>query len=166
MALIDFTTYAEVRAVLGVSATELPDSVISQPQWALTLQLALEDVSLNLPTLYTTVSAIPSVSRTSTQQRFYDLVRLFASYSVAKDLLTSLPPFSVQRLADGRAEFNRFADAFKDVKEGVLGMFQNLRLRLAKQYQVLAPADTVYTQVTEVWTDSATLGTDPVTATS
>jgi hypothetical protein len=72
----------------------------------------------------------------------------------------------VQRLADGRAEFNRFADAFKDVKEGVLGMFQNLRLRLAKQYQVLAPADTVYTQVTEVWTDSATLGTDPVTATS
>lgn len=166
MALTDYTTYADVRAVIGVSATELPDTVLALSQWETLLALSLEDVSVNLPAYFTTISALPSNSRTSAQQRFYDLVRLFASFSTAKDLLTSLPLFSVQQLGDGRAEFNRFANALEDTKAAVAGSFESMRLRLAASYLGLVPGDVVYTAPTEVWTGSATLGTDPVTTTS
>jgi hypothetical protein len=154
---------AEVRAVLGVSATELPDSVISLGYSNLQVILELEDVNLGIPALYTTVSALPEISRTVTQQRFYDLVNLFCTYSRAKDLLAALPMFSVQRLSDGRAEFTRQTDPFEDVKLGVRGMFNSLRIKLTGVYTILTPADAVYTDVRHEFTSAVGLATDPVT---
>lgn len=166
MALTDYTTYAEVRAVLGVSATEINDTVLAQSQWAFGLILDLEDTSVNIPSLYATVSALPALSRTTAQQRFYDLVRLFASYSTAQQLLASLPLFSVQKLTDGRAEFNRFAEAFKEVADDIRASFTVIRVRLATSYQGLAPGDAVIQTLAPVFVGVSTLAVDPVTATS
>ena len=164
MALTDYTTYDEVRGTLGVSATELPDAVLSQAQWATMLELDLEDVAADLSTQYTTISALPSLSRTTQQQRLYDLVRLFASYTTANTLLTSLPMFGVERLTDGRAEFQRVSDPFTDTREGVSATLVKILKKLAAAYLVLFPNGTVSTPTSTFTMAVATgLSVDPVT---
>lgn len=166
MALTDFTTYDEVRAALGVSSTELTDSVLAQAQWAFQGLLDLEDINSALPDMYTTISGIAQGSRTTAQQRYFDLTRIFMTYAIAKSLLGALPLFSVQKLTDGKAEFDRFADAYKDVADAILGMFNSLRYRLGAAYQALVPGATVDTAYTSTFTIAVGLGTDPVTATA
>jgi hypothetical protein len=114
-------------------------------------------------TQYATVSALPEGSRTSQEQRFYLLVRLFVTYAIARNLLTSLPLFSVARLSDGRAEFTRQTDPYDDVRLGVQGMFNKLRLKVSAAYVVLVPTDTAYGQVSFGLTSSTGLALDPVT---
>jgi hypothetical protein len=163
MALLQYTTYEELRAVLGVSATELPDLTLAQPQFGTVLTMELQDISTSVASLYTTISAIPEVSRTANQQWFYDLTRLTAAYAIASNLLISLPLFSVSRLTDGRAEFERQKDIFADVRDAVNGMYAKLKARLAALVLVLEPTATVFSEVTQVYTASIGLGTDPVT---
>lgn len=164
MALTDYTTYAEIRGALGVSTTELPDSTLTQDQWATLLILNLEDVAAELPTLYGTISALPSGSRTTQQQRLYDLVRLFASYTTANTLLTSLSMFGVARLTDGRAEFQRVTDPFSDTRIGVTSMLAAIRKKLIAAYLALVPNGVVDTG-SSVFTIAASIGlaVDPVT---
>lgn len=162
MALLDYTSYAEVRAVLGVSTTELPDATLALSLYSMHATLALEDIHESLPTDYTTVSALPS--KTAPQQRFVDLVKLYVPYRVAKELLTSLPMFSVKQLSDGRAEFERQADVFADVKDGVDSAISSLKYRLAAVYSALYPANSVTVAApTLTMVLSTGLATNPVT---
>lgn len=163
MALTTYTTYDEVRATLGVSKTELADTVLSLTQWDLLVTLGLEDVNLGIPTLYDTVAALPTISRSTSEQRFYDLTRLYACYELAFNLLVSLPLFSVKSLTDGRAEFDRQNDVHKDVRDGVTATRDIIRLKLSAAYVVLAPSETAYASVTFARTLSVGLGVDPVT---
>lgn len=163
MTILDYTTYDEIRATLGVSATELADTVLSQTQYAVVAVTELEDVNTGIPDLYTTISAISSGSRTVAQQRFYDYSRLFVTYAIARNLLTSLPLFSVARLTDGRAEFERQRDIFEDVRLGVESMFNIWRLKLTAANKVIATSDPLYTTAVFAYTASTGLGTDPVT---
>lgn len=161
--LSDYTTPAEIRAALGVSATELSDPVLSQTQWGVLAVTDMEDVGLGIPALYITVSALLSGVRTAQQQRFYDLVRLFATYSCAKTLLASLPMFSVSRLSDGRAEFERQSDIFDDVRDGVDATYSAIRQRLSAIYVGLVPGAQIYGAKTFSYTVSTGLLVDPVT---
>lgn len=165
MPITTYTTYAEVRAVLGVTATDINDTVLAQPMWSVLLDENLSDVSSAVPTLYTTISAIPEIDRTSAQTRYYNLAKLFASVAMAKELLTSLPMFAVQRLTDGKAEWDRFADAYKDVRDYVLGLYKSLKVKLAAMTLALEPTAVVYSAVTSLFTVGVPIGIDPVTAT-
>lgn len=165
MALTTYTTYAEVRSVLGVSATDINDTVLAQSSWAVLLDENLLEVSDVVSVQYGLIAAIAEGSRTATQQRFYNMVRLYASVAVAKELLTSLPMFSVQRLTDGKAEFDRFADAYKDVREYVLGLYKSLKIKLAALTLAIQPNATVYSATTVTMVAGVTLATDPVTTT-
>ena len=162
MALTTYTSYAEVRAVLGVSSTELPDTTLALPMYGLLATLALEDIHVDLPTSFSTVSALPS--KTTNEQRFVDLVQLYVPYTIAKNLLTSLPMFGVKQLSDGRAEFQRQADVFDDVRDGVDAALSSLRYRLAAVFSVLNPTLDVSLTIPTVATVVATgLNLDPVT---
>jgi hypothetical protein len=163
MPILDYTTYSEIRATLGVSATELPDTVLSQEQWALFLNLALSDVHSDLASTYATISALPSNSRSTSQQRLYELVRLFASYTTANTLLTSLTMFGVERLTDGRAEFQRVADPYSDTREGVVATLETIRKRLVAAYNALVPGAITETSATFTMTAAIGLAVDPVT---
>ena len=165
MAITTYTTYAEVRGMLGVSATDINDTVLAQSSWSTLLDEALLDVSSVTSSLYATIALIAEGSRTATQQRYYNMVRLYASVAVAKELLTSLPMFSTQRLTDGKAEFDRFADAYKDVRDSILGLLPALRTKLVAMVKVLDPAATTYSPVAATFTSNVALGTDPVTTT-
>lgn len=164
MALTDYTTYAEVRSVLGVSTTELPDTVLAQEQWLSLFNIDAEDIHSNLLTEYAAISALPSLSRTAAQKKLYELVRLFASYTSAKNLFSSLELFSAVRLGDGRAEFERTADPYDSVRNGVLATLAKIIAKLTAAYQVFNPAVPSYTTPTYSHILAAGLAKDPVTA--
>lgn len=161
MALTTYTSYAEVRAALGVSETELPDSVLALPMYETLAVTDLEDVYIGIPAKFIELSALPS--RTATEQRFVDLTRLFASYTLAQNLLTSLPLFAVKHLTDGRAGFDRQTDIYADVRDGVQGMYNVVKSRLTAAYKVVEPSIAGYVPSSFAYTTNATLGTDPVT---
>ncbi len=160
--LSDYTDYQEVRAVLGLTTTELPDSILSLPMYETLLVLRLEDLNTDLPTTYAEVLALPSESRSATQARFFDLTRLFSAYATAKELLTSLPMLGVQRLTDGRAEFTRQNEQWQDIVDGVDATYSALRQRLTAAYNALVPSAEVLSAVVGI-TTSAVGMTDPVT---
>lgn len=159
--LSTYTTPAEIRAVLGVSATELSDDTIALSIYATNTELVLEDINTALPTNFSAVSALPTP--TTTEQRFIDLVKLYVPYVVAKQLLTSLPMFSVVSLSDGRAEFSRNADAFADVRDGVDAAISSLKYRLSALYATLFPGSSVATRTTPVNIAGVGLAINPVT---
>lgn len=170
--LVDFTSYAEIRAVLGVSATELPDSVLEQPQWETILNIELEEISDNLATKYAYIVEMyggvfiePPDGLLKKERKFYELTRLYAAYVLAKNLLTSLPIFSVQQLTDGRASFTRQTDIFADVRDGILGMCTTLKSKLSLAYLAIDSTATAaaYSANTLSYTVSTGLAISPIT---
>lgn len=160
--LTDFTTYDEVRAVLGVAEDELEDVTLSMPLYERLLGLDLEDVGAGITTEYLSVKAIAEGSRTTAQQNFFRLAQLFSSYAVAKHLLVSLPYFSEFRIKDGRAEMQRQQDPFELTADGVIGGFNDLRLRLSAAFTALAGGTTLVRTVRLIATSTG-LAVDPVT---
>lgn len=160
--LNDYLDYQEVRAVLGLTSTELPDSVLTLPMYETFLALQLEDIGADLPTEYLEILALPSESRSTTQARFFDLTRLFSAYATAKELLTSLPMLGVQKLSDGRAEFTRQSEQWESIVDGVDAAYSTLRERLGLAYKVLVPTASVPTSTTFTMTSAVGM-TDPVT---
>lgn len=157
-------TPAEVRAALGVSTTELPDATVNLAHYDTLVMLDLESINTSAPTLYDTISALNPNSRTTAEQRYYDLVHLFCTYSRAKTLLAALPMFSVSRLTDGRAEFQRQPDILEDIVDGVKSMYGTIKEKLASQYLLLVPGSGVYVATLFDYTLSTGLAIDPVTA--
>lgn len=162
--LTAYTNPSEIRAVLGVNSSELTDQTLAARSYYTMATLGLEDVHLGIPDLFSTISALPSSSRTAQQARFFDLVSLYAPYLIAKQLLVSLPMFAVLEVADGRASFTRQKDAYLATAAGVDGMLQALKLRLAAAYNTLNPgAGAVTTTSSFITMGLAPLSLDPVT---
>ena len=155
-------TATDVRAVLGVSITEIPDSVLALTMFDNLVSLELEDISLTLATDYTTVNAI--VSKTAADTRFLKVVTLYTTYLYANMCLEQLPLFAVQTLTDGRASFTRQSDPYESVKIGIAGMLSSLKARLLSAYGVLYPSTTLPV-VTGTFTSTLSTGlaVDPVT---
>lgn len=168
MALLDYTSYDEVRAVLGVSSTELPDRTLAQPLYDTHAELALEDIAPTLPTVYADIVALPSGTATAVQLRLQTLVQLFVPYAVAAKLLTSLPLFAVQSLTDGRAGFDRQdnGNIFEGVGEDVKAALADIVARLKASFLLvtgLTPTEATVTMPT--LTVASLRGLDPVTDT-
>ena len=160
MALISYTSADEVRATLGISSKELDDATVALNTYETQLLTELDEISTGLNADYLTTSAISPGSRTAAQQRFVVLTQLFSTYSVSKALMSSQAMFSPKRITDGKAEVERFSDAYKFIREGLEINYANIKVKLALAYvafggiAVIVPAR-VYFQVSA--------GTDPVT---
>ena len=155
-------TATDVRAVLGVSITEIPDATLALTMFDNLVSLELEDISTDLAANYATVNAI--VSKTAADTRFLKVVTLYTTYLYAKLCLQQLPLFAVQSLTDGRASFTRQSDPYESVRVGIAGMLASLKARLLSAYGVLYPSTTLPTAaVTFTSTLSTGLAVDPVT---
>lgn len=164
MALLDYTTPDAVRAVLGVSDDELEDGTLALELYSNYLQMELEDINLNLPVEYAAVAAIAEGSRTAAQQRFYIATRLFAPYSVANQLGSSLPMFGPKDISDGKATVGRFADSpYRATLEKVKKEYDRLKLRLDEMYAALTSSTVVTTS--RVLMSVSSPSSDPVTGT-
>lgn len=73
--------------------------------------------------------------------------------------------FAVASLTDGKAGFSRASDIYEDVRLGVEGMLNTLRVRLSNSYVGLYGGEPKATSTFD-FVLSSTLGTDPVTTTA
>lgn len=143
MASTDLTTSSAVRAVLGVSPQELPDDVLQEPVY---MTMLTEDLRAIHPQLLTDFVSIAAVAeKTEVQERFYDLVQMFASYHIAKRCLGAVAMFAPKVLKDARAEMQRSDDPYRALREDVLATLAILKVRMRSAYALVNPTATVPT---------------------
>jgi len=128
-----------IRAVLGVTAEELEDATLALPIYEYVFDMEVEEISSDLKTAYTTAEAVPTPRPTNTQ-RLVQVYEVFAAYSVARHLLTSLKMFAPKVITDGQAEVERVVDPFSSTKDAVNQTYDIMRTRLVKAYNLYANA--------------------------
>ena len=135
MALTPYCTNDEVRAVLGVSLSELKDEVLDLPIYEMGLRRELNKVSLSLPAAFSTVNSIVAGSRTDAQAALYEAVKMFTVYAVARQAGAPLALAAPKSLNDDKSGFSRYADSpYKDVLERIEQMFQHTRQDLLNAF--------------------------------
>jgi len=138
MLITDYTSYAEVRAALGLNIEELPDSMLALELYSTGLQFDLEDVAATLPSEYVVIAAIALLDRSAAQQKLYLTARQFATYASASQFFPSLPLLAAKTISDGKAAVTRDAAApFKQTIEACRAKFQETRQRLEAAYATL-----------------------------
>lgn len=162
MNLLDYTTYEDVRAALGVNDDELEDETLALSVYSSGLKEDLYDVSTSLTSTYRQIEAKAEGDRTENEARVYELTQLFATYSVAKQVGTALPMFSPRSLSDGKASMSRFSgEPYKEVLKGLSEQYDLFRGRLARALDDLSSSVGVVTQRTMLSVSSPAY--DPVT---
>lgn len=167
MAITTYTTYDTIRALLGVTNLEITDATLALPVYETVFLLELSGLDQDggaAKTEYARIAAItPAENRTANEQAFYDIVGLFAGFSVAQQLLGSAEMFAPKNIKDGKAEIERFQDPFKNLRGAVEGGYNRLRARLLRLLVVLVPGANVAVASSRTNIVSTGLGTDPVT---
>lgn len=162
MALIDYTTYDDVRAILGVSVDEIEDVTLGLEVYESYLETELEDVGANLAADYAAVAALSEATRTPVEKKFLRTTRLFAAYACAKQLTVSLPMFGPKDISDGKATVSRFADSpYREVVKRVGQEYDRLKLVLVDAYAGLS--STTGATTVRVFLGTTGLAVDPVT---
>lgn len=138
MLIPDYTTYDDIRAALGVSSDELEDATLGLHLYEDALLADLEDVALAVPPTYIVVKALASPDQH--QERFLQCARVFAVYSVAKQLTISLSLFSPVKVGDGKAEMGRVSDPHRETVRMVNQEFDKWRNRLIKAFEAMGSA--------------------------
>lgn len=123
-----YTSYEEVRSVLGVEDDELLDETLALPVYLNLLLEDLMDVNINTEKMFDDISG--EDDPTPLQLRFLRLVGTFSTYSVARHLTTSLPMFAPRSLGDGKATMSRFLDPYKDTIKKIEEQFTLTQGRL------------------------------------
>jgi hypothetical protein len=162
MKITDYTSYSDIRALLGVSDEEITDEELDLPVWSLLLSEKLSDISDAVDTNHTAVAEVPTVDRTPEQSKFYNVSSLYAAYAVAQELLVALPMFGFKQLTDGKAQIERF-DRWDDLKAGIEKGANAMRVKLRLALAALDPNYTVPQAVGNVYIIGTGISTDPVT---
>lgn len=157
--LTDYTTFADVRAALGVNEDDIQDSVLSLSIYNILLTQDFEDIDVTIESVYATKSAL--TSPTAAESRFIDACRLFATFSIANQLTITLPLFAAQQITDGKAQVNRFDNPYKDVMAYVLGQYDRARNKLKDAFEAVGETLTVVQP--KLYFKNFAPATDPVT---
>jgi hypothetical protein len=164
MALLDYTSYDQIRSALGMNNVEIPDSVLSLEMYSSNLSVELDDLDLSIQTTFETVDAILPASRTRDQQRFLDTTKLLATYTVAKQYGISMPMSGPKSISDSKTEISRFNDSpYKETVKAIKTQCELYKQRTLAALAALTSA-TVTSTRKKVMLVSAP-STDPVTGT-
>jgi len=127
IAVTDYTSYAEIRAVLGVDSLELSDTTLALTIYSAALHRALrgftDDSGKSLAAYYDDINPL---SMTDDEEAIYYTIKEYATYIVAESCCSGLSMFALKSDSDGKAAQSRFGaeSTFKDV-------VKNIRIRLA-----------------------------------
>jgi hypothetical protein len=128
MNLLDYTSFGEIRATLGVNDVELTNDTLSLEMYASNLMVELDDIGLSLRDTFTTVAAVDP--RSAAEERLYRTTRMFAMYAVAKHCGVALPMFGPKTVVDNKAEVSRFAqDPYKETLRNIGKEYEVYRQR-------------------------------------
>ena len=156
--LTDYTTYADIRAALGVTEDDLEDSTLALTLYSDYLVQELEDVALTLPAKFAEVKA--KGSPTEAETRFLSATRLFSTFAVAKQLTAALPLFAAKQLGDGKATVQRFESPYRDTIKTVNDQYGRTRNRLIAALEAITT--TSGTTVARQYFAVVSPSTDPV----
>ena len=157
--ITEFTSYADVRAALGVSEDDLEDGTLELDLYADMLEVEFEDVSATFLTTYAAAQSVDTP--TEAQARFLKATRLFATYAIAKHCCASLPLFAAKDVTDSKATVTRFDSPYRDTVKSVLDQYGRLRNRLATALAALAAPTTL--SVAKTYFSVVSPATDPIT---
>lgn len=148
MAMLDFISFDDIRAALGVSQDEITDATLSLDLYEFNLISELESISLTLVSVYAAQKETAPSTWTTDQTRLHQSIRLFSAYAVAKQATISLPMFSPKEQTDGKAGLVRFAqDPYKATIARVLQQYDLFKAKLEVAYgAILAVSATPTTQ--------------------
>jgi len=157
--LLNYTSYDEIRAVLGVSDEELEDVTLALPIYAQKLGFELEDISSTLESVYEAAKTAPVP--TTAQTKLLNSVQVFSAYAIAKHLLGSASLFAPRRVGDGRAETERVTDPFETLRDDVEAGYLSLKQRVSSA--LVGLGEQVDAATSRVYSAAAGLPVDNVT---
>ena len=118
----DYTSYAEIRAVIGVDALELPDATLGLQTFATALYRTLLSITNSSGnTLVALFDAIDPFDMDISEEILYYTIKEYATYVVADACCSGLSMFALKSDSDGKAAQSRFSSeaTFKDVVKNV-----------------------------------------------
>ncbi len=161
MSITTYTTTNSVRAVLGVSEPEIPDTVLVDPIYEVVLKEHLRGLSTTIRAAF--LAAVADLSPTADETRFVELMQTYAAYQVASQLLGSLPLFAPKLIEDASSKMDRITDPFASLRESLAASLAWLRGVLLEAYEVLVPAEPAPSAVARTLVVNVPLGTNPIT---
>jgi hypothetical protein len=163
MDILDYTTYDDIRSVLGVHSEELEDDILALATYAQHLEIEFDEIDDNLRSNFDSVAVL--LSWTRPQTKFMNIGSLFATYSIANHLVSSLTLFAPKRITDGNAETERITDPFASIRESIPQHYSLMKSRLIQAYESLygATVPTAPTFTFPTISIATGLATDPVT---
>lgn len=161
MELTDYTTYAEVRAVMGVSDIELPDSQLELPLYLTKLQADLDSIDDRINGLYENLLEGDEDALDPGEMKFIRAVQVFAPYAVGRGASSFVSMSGLKRIEDGKAKAERFANSFGDMLQGIVSEYYKWRAHLVEMFTALGYE--VAPLPPRVWTSVVTPAYNPVT---
>ena len=118
----DYTSYTEIRAVIGVDALELPDATLGLQTFATALYRTLLSITNSSgETLVALFDAINPLDMDVSEEILYYTIKEYATYVVADACCSGLSMFALKSDSDGKATQSRFSSeaTFKDVAKNI-----------------------------------------------
>jgi hypothetical protein len=169
LALVEFTTYEDVRAALGVSSDELEDATLDLSLYEFNLKDELsavgEEISptADLITDFKTADGKAPALRSTAEQKLVEFTRLFSTYVIARHCASTLPIFSPKEQHDGKASIVRYASSPYEVTiRAVTDLHERYRARLRAIYASFKSASNPGS-VARTYLSVVAPSTDPVT---
>lgn len=150
MASTDLTTSSAVRAVLGVSAKELPDDVLLEPVYTTLLTSDLRVIHPQIINDFAEIAEVAEDARTEAEEDFFNLMQMYAAYHIAKRCLGAVAMFAPTTIQDARSEMTRAGDPYRALREDVLATLPILKVRLRSVYALVNPDAPVPTAVERI----------------
>ena len=157
----DYTSYAEIRAVIGVDALELPDATLGLQTFATALYRTLLSITNSSgDTLVALFDAIDPFDMDISEEILYYTIKEYATYVVADACCSGLSMFALKSDSDGKATQSRFAseatfkDVVKNVQQRLASLTGALDQMLGGTTAYAIPGLTRVSPATDVVTDS------------
>ena len=118
----DYTSYAEIRAVIGVDALELPDATLGLQTFATALYRTLLSITNSSgDTLVALFDTIDPFDMDISEEILYYTIKEYATYVVADACCSGLSMYALKSDSDGKATQSRFSSeaTFKDVAKNI-----------------------------------------------
>ena len=139
--ILDYTTYADVRAVLGVSEYEVEDTTLALGTYASALQRALRATSDSSgKTLYAYFDELDALlSPTEAQDTLLGLIKDFSTYTVAEVCLSGLSLTAMKQESDGKTTAIRFSaeSTFLSVSDNIRNKLEEIKNAILGELGVL-----------------------------
>ena len=157
----DYTSYAEIRAVIGVDALELPDATLGLQTFATALYRTLLSITNSSgDTLVALFDAIDPFDMDISEEILYYTIKEYATYVVADACCSGLSMFALKSDSDGKATQSRFSseatfkDVVKNVQQRLASLTGALDQMLGGTTAYAIPGLTRVSPATDVVTDS------------